>query len=269
MTVHSHAHDHADATLLPQLLALDAVIHASLTDQAINIASGHVTDVESIIDTGAGTGAGTFALAAKYPSSQIVAVDADNGMLMEVRRRADAQEISSRIRTVQADIAAEAFDAGIADLIWSSNAMHEVSDPSAAYASALRSLRRGGVLAIVEMDAPPLVLPLQYAALETALRAGSGADGAAPEWSAAITDAGFHLVDTQSIGSDQILPANGPGGAYAALELRRLAQHALPSLTTDAVAELRGLVLDLTGSHEVLDHVHIRGTRTVWVARRP
>jgi SAM-dependent methyltransferase len=265
----AHAHAHTDPTLLPQLLALDAVIHASLTDQAINIASGHVTNVERIIDIGAGTGAGTFALAAKYPSAHVVAVDANNGMLLEICRRAQDRGLHSRISTVRADIGADDFDAGVADLIWSSNAMHEVSDPSAAFANTLRSLRPGGVLAIVEMDTPPLVLPLQYASLETALRAASGADGAAPEWSGAITAAGFHLVDTRSVKSDQILPADGPGGAYAVLELRRLAQHAIPSLTTVAISELRGLVLDLTGPHELLDHVHIRGTRTVWIARRP
>tara|TARA_R110002051_G_scaffold249038_2_gene308524 strand:+ start:772 stop:1581 length:810 start_codon:yes stop_codon:yes gene_type:complete len=269
MTVHSHTHALADAALLPQLLALDAIIHASLTDQAINIASRHATNVESIIDVGAGTGAGTFALAAKYPSSHIVAVDADNGMLMEVRRRAQHKALLSRINTVRADIEADEFDAGVADLIWSSNVMHEVSDPSAAFANMMRSLRGAGVLAIVEMDGPPLVLPSQYASLETALRGAAGGDGAAPEWSGAIADAGFRLVETQSVRSDQIYPADGLGGAYAALELRRLAQHALPSLTTDAIAELRGLVLDLNGRHELLDHVHIRGTRTVWIARRP
>lgn len=269
MTTHSHAHDQSDPTLLPQLLALDAVIHASLTDQAITIASQHVTDVERIIDMGAGTGAGTFALAARFPSSHVVAVDADHDMLLEVRHRAEDKGLLSRVSTVRADIGSDDLDAGVADLIWSSNAMHEVSDPPAAFAHALRSLRRGGVLVIVEMDAPPMVLPPEYASLEATLRAASGADGAAPQWSGAITDAGFDLVDTQSVVSDQVLPADGTGGAYAALELRRLAQHALPSLNADAVTELRGLVLDLTGPHELLDHVHVRGTRTVWVARRP
>lgn len=264
----AHSHDHA-STLLPQLLAMDAIIHASLTDQAIDIALEHATDVERIIDIGAGTGAGTFALAARCPGSHVVAVDTDTGMLLEVRRRADAEGISSRISAVQADIGASTFDAGVADLVWSSNAMHEVPDPSAAFANALRSLRPGGVLTIVEMDSPPFVLPIQYASLETALRAASGAGGAAPEWSEAITDAGFQLVETRSMGSDQILDADGPGGAYAALELRRLAQHALQALARDETAELRGLLIDLTGPHEVLDQVHIRGTRTVWVARRP
>jgi SAM-dependent methyltransferase len=256
---------------LPQLLDLDAVIHAPLVDRAVEIAAGYVgeIDIATVLDIGAGTGVGTFALAAKYPGAHVVAVDVDDDMLGRVRRRAEDQKSGRRITTVHADIGSAGFDVGIADVIWSSNTMHEVPDPAAAFQNILRSLRRGGVLLVLEMDAPPSLLPHEHASLERALRGAAGAENPAPNWSRAIAAAGFDLLDTQSLTSDQRLPAAGPGGAYAALELHRLAQHALPELTDEASAEVRNLVTDLNGRHELLDHVHIRGSRTLWVARRP
>jgi ubiquinone/menaquinone biosynthesis C-methylase UbiE len=262
---------HVHADLLPQLLELDAVLHASVTRRAVQALAVHATanDVAMIFDVGAGTGAGTFALAAEYPGAQVVAVDVDQDMLDRVLRRAEDQEVAGRISTVRLDIGVSGLDAGVADVVWSSNAMHEVRDPVAAFGNIFRGLRGGGVLLVVEMDSPPLVLPREYAPLETALRAAAGADRPAPDWSGALAEAGFDLLDTRSLTSDQVLPAHGPGGTYASVELRRLAQHALSALTEEAISDLRELVTDLTTRHELIEHVHIRGTRTLWIARRP
>lgn len=269
MPTHATSHDHA--TLLPQLLALDALLHASVVDQAVDAVALHAADIDvsAIFDIGAGTGAGTFALAAKYPAATVLAVDVDEHMLTGVRHRAEDQQLDDRISTARLDIGDTGFDAGIADVIWSSNAMHEVLDPAAAFGNMFRSLGPGGVLLVLEMDSPPSVLPEEHALLEGALRAAAGADDPGPDWSEAITAAGFDLIETRSLRSDLILPADGPGGAYADLELRRLAQHADPALTEHVRTELRKLVIDLSGNHERMSQVHVRGTRTLWAARRP
>lgn len=264
-----HSHDHADPTLLPRLLELDAVVHAHVLGQSIAVARALAPGARHIVDVGSGTGTGTLALAEAFPDAQVTAVDVDEDMLHAVRRGADELQITDRVETVRVDVASGVLDVRGVDLVWSSNALHEVPDSAAALNTAFHVLRPGGALFVSEMDAPPTVLPSAYTSLESVLRTAGGADGPAPEWSAAITAAGFEAVTTQTVESDQTLPADGPGGAYAALELRRLAQHALPRLSSEDIAALRRLTADLNGAHELLDEVRVRGTRTIWTARRP
>ncbi len=270
MTHQAPGHHKAHSTFLPQILELDAVIHADMVAEAIDAAVRATgPEVARILDIGAGTGAGTFALAARYPGASVVAVDVDEDMLGHVRRRAEDQQDAGRVSTLRADVAASGFDAGLADLVWSSNALHEVAAPRAAFGNIYRSLRPGGTLAVLEMDGAPLVLPQEHAPLEARLRRAAGADVAVPDWSAVIASAGFHVVELRTLTSDQLLPADGPGGAYSAHELRRLTHHANGTLTQEASAEVRAIVTDLSGRHEQLPNVHVRSTRTLWIARRP
>ncbi len=270
MTHHASAHDKAHTGLLQQILELDAVIHEAITIEAIAAAAQAATPtVSRILDIGTGIGAGAFALAARFPEASVVAVDVDEDMLWQVRRRAEEQLIAGRITTLRADVAASGFDAGLADLIWSANALHEVMAPMRAFENMFRSLRPGGVLAVIEMDGPPLLLPEEHAPLEAQLRRAAGADADWPDWSETINRTGFDLLEKRRLPSDQLLPADGPAGTYAALELRRLAHHAHSALTEQASAELRDIANDLAGHHERLPAVHIRSTRTLWIARRP
>jgi SAM-dependent methyltransferase len=263
-----HSHSHSDHTLLPRLLELDAVVHTSVLERMIAVALDLTPNARTIVDLGSGTGTGTFGLTATFPDARVIAVDVDDEMLRSVRRGATERRVAGRVETVHADVAITVADVSGVDLVWSSNAMHEVSEPSAAFRNVFRMLRPGGALLVAEMDAPPMVLPQAYAALEYALRSAAAANGPAPDWSAAIAAAGFELIIRQTVESDQVLRADGPGGAYAALELRRLAQHALPHLSNDDIAALRRLTADLNGAHDLLDEVRIRGTRTIWTARR-
>jgi ubiquinone/menaquinone biosynthesis C-methylase UbiE len=264
-----HSHSHSDPTLLPGLLELDAVVHASVLERMIAVALELTPNARTIVDLGSGTGTGTFGLTAAFAAARVVAVDVDEEMLQFVRRGATERRIAGRVETMHADVATTVPDLSGVDLVWSSNAMHEVSEPSAAFRNVFRMLRPGGALLVAEMDTPPTVLPQAYAALECALRSAAAATGPGPDWSAAIAAAGFESITTQTVESDQVLRADGTGGAYAALELRRLAQHALPHLSSDDIAVLRRVTADLNGAHELLDEVRIRGTRTIWTARRP
>lgn len=267
-----HQHTTPDhVTPLARLLALDALVHEELIKQAVAIASLHadIATVARIIDVGVGGGAGAFALAEEYSAAHVLGVDLDADMLAGVRQRADHQELGDRISTALLDIEDPDFDAGVADLIWSSNVLHEVRDPAIAFKNLFRSLRPGGVLVVMEMDASPSVLPSALQPVERALRVAAGADGPRVDWSGPMRAAGFELLETRTAASDQLLPADGAARDYAALELQRLFNHASPALTEQIATEVRGLVADLSGSHRRLTEVHIRGTRTVWVARRP
>ncbi len=265
------ASTHAHHDQLSRLLELDATIHRSVTERAVRALARHArkADVATVLDIGTGTGAGLFALAAEFEDAELVAIDLDERMLEDIRGRADRQGLGGRITSIRADMGDRLFDAGVADVIWSSNALHEVPDPALALSNMFRSLRRGGVLAIVEMVAPPLVLPSEHASLETGLRLAAGADRNAPDWTTHITAAGFELLETRLLTSGQRLAADGPGGAYAALELRRLAQHAQPELSDESARSIREIVADLSGEHRLIERVHVRGARALWIARRP
>jgi SAM-dependent methyltransferase len=264
-----HTHEHADPTLLPRLLELDAVVHAPVLKLSLAMAKDLAPGARRIVDVGSGTGTGTLALADAFPDARVTAVDVDVDMLHVVRRGAVERRMTGRVDTVLADVGNGPLDVRGADLVWSSNALHEVPNAAAALNTMFRMLRPGGALWVSEMDAPPTVLPPAHTSLESTLRTAAGADRLGPDWSAAIAAAGFEAVTTRTIESDQPLPADGPGGAYAALELRRLARHALPRLSSEDIAALRRLTADLNGAHELLGEVRIHGTRTIWTARRP
>lgn len=267
-----HHHTIPDrVTPLARLLALDALVHEELIKQAVAVASLHtaIATVARIIDVGVGTGAGAFALAEQYAAAHVLGVDLDADMLADVRQRAGHQELGDRISTAVLDVEDPDFDAGVADLIWSSNVLHEVGEPAVAFANLFRSLRPGGVLVVMEMDSSPSVLPSALQPVERALRVAAGADGPRVDWSGPMRASGLDLLETRTMASDQLLPADGAAGKYAALELQRLLNHASPVLTERVGAEVQDLIADLRGRHQRVAEVHIRGTRTVWVARRP
>lgn len=263
----SHVHDHETNDLLAALLDVDAQVHASLLDEALTTVSGHVDGhVRRVLDVGAGTGSGSFRLANLYPSAEVIALDLDARMSARVQALARTEGMQDRIIARTGDARAMDLDPGSVDLVWSSSVLHELDDPAAVLTSLHTALRPGGVLAILEMDAPPRVLAGEHAAIESRLRAAAAADAPAPEWTETIRDAGFVLVERATLASDQTLPGDGPGGEYAVVELRRLARYAAHRLTPEDDAALRGL---LGHGSDRLPSVRIRGTRSLWIARRP
>lgn len=232
---------------------------------------GDAGQVRRVLDAGAGTGTGTVALARRFPSAEVVAVDVNEHMLARVRDRARAVGLKENITTVHADVSAEAAPLGPADLIWSSAALHEFSHPDCGFGNLFDALVPGGLPVVMEMDAPPRVLPGRWAALEDRVRDGGGSSAAAghPDWTAAIEAAGFAMVSTRQLATDQTLPAAGPAGEYAALELRRMGHSAMPALNESDRTTLLTLAGEGPGNVRTLGELWVRGTRTVCVARRP
>lgn len=273
-----HHHGHPDATLLPRILDLDAQVHAALLDQAFSWVALLAAEtgaeqggVRRVLDIGAGTGTGTTALAARFPSAQVVAVDVNEHMLARVRDRAASLGLLDRVETITADVGSAHPGLGTADVVWSSVAIHEVADPQRAFGNLFDALRPGGVLAVVELDAPPMVLPKRLADFEQRLRSAAGATPAShhPDWAGAIETAGFELVDRRVLVIDETLPAEGDAADYAVLELRRIGHSALPLLDDADRATLQALTGDDASGVRSLDELWIRGTRTMWAARRP
>ncbi len=265
---------HSHGPHLARLLELDAEIHSGVLAEAVSLvsgSSGNPGDVRRVLDVGAGTGTGSIALARRFSSATVVAIDIDEPMLALVRDLAAASGLADRIVTAHLDIATAAPDVGPADVAWSSAALHEVADPARAFRNLFEALRPGGLLAVLEMDAPPMVLPTTHVDLEERVRSAGGATSSTdhPDWTSAIDTAGFEVLSTNRLASDLVLPADGPAGEYAALELRRVGHTAMPALREGDRTALTALAGDGAGSVRSLGHVRIRGTRTLWIARRP
>ncbi len=262
---HAHQHSHEGSTPLAVLLDLDARVHAALLDDALDAVGGRIDgDVRRVLDVGAGTGAATFRLSARYPEAEVVALDADAAMTQRIAARVGEE----RIRTVNRPLLAMGLEAGSVDLAWASSVLHESDDPAAAFEALSEVIRPGGVLAVMEMDGPPRVLPDRYDELESRLRGLAGADAAPADWTASIGAAGFGLLERRTLVSDRELPADGVGGEYARAELRRLASHAADGMTAEQRASLSQILHPQPGA-PLLPGVHVRGTRTLWIARRP
>ncbi|MBM9468738.1 class I SAM-dependent methyltransferase [Nakamurella leprariae] len=279
---HAAAHDHSahhhggDPTFLPRLLDLDAEVHADLLEQAVgltaDLAGGAAGDrpVARVLDVGAGTGTGTVVLARHFPAADVVALDADPAMLERVTARTAAAGLTGRVRTVRADIVDGPLPADV-DVIWSSAALHEVGDPVTAFRGLLAALRPGGLLVVVEMDGLPRLLPVAFAEFEQRIRA-AGAAGTAEhriDWAPLIRATGFELLQTRPLRIDRTLPADGPAGEWARLELTRVARVAGDALEETDRATLRALTGDGSGRVGALGELWVRGGRTLWAARRP
>jgi SAM-dependent methyltransferase len=282
---HGPGHDH-DEEALTELLDLDGEVLRDLLDEATAwIAAAAQPPVTHIIDLGAGTGTGTFALLRRFPGAHVTAVDLDASRLERLRARAHDLDLAGRVAVAAADLDQPWPDLGPADLVWASMALHHVADPAQALARIFGLLRPGGTLALAETTAQesfPRFLP-----------EGAGIAGATPgledrvhrllaplladqvpelgaDWRTRLATAGFEVAAERvfAIALDPPLPAQT--GRYAQLTLDRLRtalgdqldpadQHALATLVASEGPDSLRHRADLT----------VRAIRPVWLARRP
>lgn len=263
---HAHHRSPDASTPLATLLDLDSLVHEQLLEDALSAVAGHLDDglVRRVLDVGAGTGAATFRLSARFPEAEVVALDSNPAMTERIAARIGDE----RVRTVDRPVSAMGLETGSVDLAWASSVFHEFDDPAGAFAALSRVIRPGGMLAVMEMDGPPRVLPDEYEELESRLRELARADAPGPEWTASFGAAGFELLEKRTLTSDQSLPADGVGGDYARAELRRLARHAARGLSVEQQASLSQILQPGAGAPP-LPGVRIRGARSLWIARRP
>ena len=272
---HDHsAHGHGTHGIdLSRLLELDGIVHVELLESAMSqiaALTGSTSAVRRVLDIGAGAGNGTLALAHRFSSAEVVAVDIADTMLARVRDRAQDAGLGERVTTMRGDVCAASTELGGSDLVWASASLHEVSDPAGAFRKLYDSLRPGGLLAILEMDAPSRVLPAARADWEERLRAaGGGSPADHPDWTDQIAAAGFESLRTTQLVQDQLMAADGPAGEYAALELRRVAHGLRGDLGDQDRRVLDALTGEGPGGVRNLGELWIRGTRTLWTARRP
>lgn len=261
------AHQH-----LTEMLDLDVEVLHDHHREVIALAGTLVPAEPHIIDLGAGTGAGTLALARQLSDAQLTAVDIDDEMLAHLRHRATELGVGQRIRTVRADLDDTwPTDLGPADLIWASAAMHHFADPARALGQARAALRPGGAIMITELDSFPKFLsdPVGSAIEdrchdEMARHRAAAGMHMNEDWGAHLTAAGFVAEAERRFDIDLRAPLPQRALRYAQVCLSRMGERLGDRLSREDLATLGDIVANLSEQDLI-----IRATRLVWIGRVP
>jgi SAM-dependent methyltransferase len=275
------------------LLELDAeVLHdywSAALDWIRDAADG--TARARLLDLGAGTGVGAIGLAQRFPAAEVVALDISPVSVDRVRAKAAGLGLAPRVRAVEADLdlglpdlgwpdlAPDAPDAPALDLTWASMSLHHMADPGQVLRDVLSATRPGGLMAVAEFSEPLRFLPddlgfgrpgfesriaetLGHAHTETMPTLGSA-------WAPRLAEAGWTVVAERDFPIDLDPPSHPDAARYARAWFARLSEGLADRLEPDDHATLTEL-LDENSPRSVLDraNLHIRGTRTITVARR-
>jgi ubiquinone/menaquinone biosynthesis C-methylase UbiE len=281
---HSARHDHGshddhgahreDDASMADLLDLDAEVVRPYLDELTAWAAAHATTTpHTVVDIGAGTGTGTLALARRFETAELIAVDRSPTMLGRLQAAAAGGGIADRLRTVQADLdAAWPALGGSADLAWASSSLHHVADPDRVLVGVHEALSPGGLLVVVEMDAMPRFLPEGvYPGMEERCRRAATRNGwnAWPNWTGHLERAGFVVAEERTFAID-MHPAPPAANRLAQRIMGGMRDRLADQLSAEDLAALDHL-LDPADEEFVLRRrdLVVRGARTAWAAHRP
>ncbi|MDF9810821.1 class I SAM-dependent methyltransferase [Streptomyces sp. SPB162] len=275
---HPASHPAPDDDGQAEILDLDAEV---LAEHIASITAWLPVEREPchIVDLGCGTGAGTFALLARFPGARVTAVDASESHLRRLREKAAALGVSDRVRTVPADLDVDRPELGRPELVWASASLHHLADLDRTLRRVHDVLAPGGLFAVVELAGFPRFLPAgaprERPGLEERCHAALAHHHAeqAPhrgaDWGPKLTAAGFTVAGERTITVNVDGSRGEAVGRYALSSFRRLrssAAHALAAEDLDLLDEL----LDPDSPRGILRRgdLAVRTERTVWAARR-
>lgn len=151
-------------------------------DPAAMWTAAAVSDPVTIVDIGAGTGLLSAAFARLAPRATVYAADLSDAMLAWMTAHLP-EDVADHIVPLKAEESAVPLPDGIADLVTMVALYHELDEPRASLAEALRLLRPGGRLLIVDWRAeegvavgPPLAYRVPVADIIAAVGSAGFAD---------------------------------------------------------------------------------------------
>jgi len=257
-----HPHQRSGSHDQHRVLDLDAEVFSDNVAAVLDVAGP--TAARSVVDLGAGTGAGSRLLRERYPDAAVTCVDNDPQMLELLRGQgfdvveADLDHgfpaLAGSLPT--ADAAAETP----VDVVWASSSLHHVADPARLLSGVRRALSPGGVLVVVELAALPRFLSHpREALLEQRCHAAAAAEGwnHHPNWTPVIEAAGFSVTQSEVTTVAPVTPA---AREYARQWFARFLH--LPALTADDRDAVEDLLERFSNDIALEPHT----TRTVWVA---
>ena len=277
MTMTPHHPHHQPWQDLPEGFAdhlnLEAQLSEPVRNAALDCASLALDSPPSrIVDVGSGTGADTVALAQRFPTAQVHALDISTELLGRVDSAAAAAEVSDRVETHCADLD-QTWEAEIppgADLAWASLSLHHVSDPASALRNVYDALRPGGVLALTELTGEVHFEPQDLGTGSTSLQerlttALSDEHRVSTEWSELLAQAGFTAVQHHS--HQLTVRADTTGGAqYLMRQLQAQRRRLAEELTGSERAAFDEVIKAV---QERTSRISLHSGRSVWTAARP
>ena len=110
---------------------------------------------QKLLDVAGGTGDIAFRFLKRAPEATATVLDMTESMLIEGQKRAEAENMADRLTWVVGDAMALPFEAGTFDTYTISFGIRNVTRPQDALAEALRVLRPGGRLMVLEFSQVP------------------------------------------------------------------------------------------------------------------
>jgi len=262
------------------LLDLDGEVLHDYWSAALDWVGGAAAGATRVLDLGAGTGTGALGLAQRLPEADVIALDIDQASLARLRDKAAGLGLAGRVRTVAADLDAGWPDLGTLDLTWASMSLHHMADPGKVLSDALNATRPGGLIAVAEFAAQLRFLPydlgLGTPGFEDRLadRLGRAHAEAMPTlgsaWAPRLAEAGWDVTAERDFAIDLDPPAHPRAAEYARGWFTRLSHGLADQLEPEDQATLAELLAaDGPGALSQRANLHIRGTRTITLARRP
>ena len=272
---HAHPGDHWDD--LPEAFAKHLEVESRLAAPIRNSIIEQVAQVlpsapSLIIDVGSGTGADTIALAERFLTARVHALDVSAELLEHVRSNARRAGVTDRVTCHTADLNTDwPEDSGGVDVVWASLSMHHLEDPEATLRRALQALRPGGVLVMTELTGQSSYLPTDL---------GTGVEGLADSiaqalpnhyvrdashWSRALDQAGFNNIVRVEY-EFEASSTTPDGVTYLEQRLGSLRER-LVGLVSDGDRTAIDVVVEALS--EGSSQVGLASPRSVWIARRP
>ncbi|MBB5121983.1 hypothetical protein AF335_26960 [Streptomyces eurocidicus] len=234
-----HHSDDRDWAAVGDQLERSARVRTPFLEAAADWLAGAADgEVRRVLDVGSGPGVASLVLARRFPEAGVVAVDAEPRLLARAAELAAGAGLAGRVTTRRADLPDGLEPLGAADLIWAGQVVHHLGDQTAALAALGRSLRPGGLLAVVEGGLAPRFLPRDVgmgrpglqarleAAMEdlfTAMRAGlPGSVPVTEDWPALFSAAGLAPAGSRTFLVDVPAPLDALGRSYAYDRLNRM-----------------------------------------------
>lgn len=277
-SVHEHTHGHDDQ----MDLQVEGEVLGAYWARALDLVRREAGDgpVRRVVDLGAGIGTGALGLAERFPRARVTAVDTSAESLRRFRERADAAGLADRVDALEVDLDG-AWPAGLADLdlTWASMSLHHLTDPVRVLRDLREATRVGGLLVVAEFTAGLRFLPHDVGVgrpgLEERLMTANEAAHTevmptlGGDWHTLVTEAGWADVVDHALEIDQPGSAHLRTGELAHVWFSRMASSAADRVPAQDRPALEAL-LEPGGEHAVLTRgdLHVRGTRTLTVARR-